>query len=147
MEWEELDHANKFLLFPENIGPYLSTDETSLSQGELYTIITNKEAKGKKGALVAIIEGVKSEFFNNILRQLPSNKRNKVIEVTLDMAGSMERIVSKSFPKAQLVTDRFHVQKLAYDAVQELRISCRWEVIEQENNEISLAKEIGQKTC
>jgi len=36
----------------------LSIDETSLSQSELYTIVTNKSAKGKKGVLVAIIKGV-----------------------------------------------------------------------------------------
>ena len=46
MEWDKLDHAESYLLFPENLGAYLSIDETSLSQGELYTILTNKEAKG-----------------------------------------------------------------------------------------------------
>lgn len=39
-----------WVLFEKNIGPYLSIDETALSQGELYTVVTNKEAKGKKGA-------------------------------------------------------------------------------------------------
>jgi len=29
------------MLFPENIGEYLSIDEVSLSQGELYTFVTN----------------------------------------------------------------------------------------------------------
>ncbi len=42
------------------------------------------------------------------------------------------------------MTDRFHIQKLAYDTVRELRISFIWEVNEQENNEIALAKELGQ---
>jgi hypothetical protein len=35
------------------MGEYLSIDETSLSHGELYTILTNKKAKGKKGSIVA----------------------------------------------------------------------------------------------
>lgn len=61
------------------------------------------------------------------------------------MAGNMERIVKKSFPKASYVTDRFHVQKLAYEAIQELRISQRWDVIDQENKEMALAKEVGGK--
>lgn len=42
--WKEADHAEDWLLFPENMGAYLSIDETSLSQGELYTILTNKSA-------------------------------------------------------------------------------------------------------
>jgi hypothetical protein len=37
----------KIVIFPENIGKRLSIDETSLSNGELYTILTNKAAKGK----------------------------------------------------------------------------------------------------
>jgi hypothetical protein len=39
----------------------LSIDETSLSNGELYTILTNKAAKGKKGAIVAMIAGTKAQ--------------------------------------------------------------------------------------
>tara|TARA_B110000881_G_C18535559_1_gene495582 strand:- start:67 stop:672 length:606 start_codon:yes stop_codon:yes gene_type:complete len=50
------------------------------------------------------------------------------------MAGSMNLIAQKCFPKATRVTDRFHVQKLAYDAVQQLRIKHRWEAIELMNN-------------
>lgn len=142
MNWDQFSHAENWILFQDNMGHYLSIDETSLSQGELYTVITNKEAKGKKGALVAMIKGTNSETINAILKSIPGAKRNKVREITLDMAASMEKIVSTSFPKAQLVTDRFHVQKLAYDAVQQLRIEYRWEAIEQENKEMELAKEL-----
>lgn len=143
--WVQLEHAHDWIVFEENIGPNLSIDETALSQGELYTIITNKEAKGKKGALVAMVKGTDSEKVREVLRRIPEGKRNKVKEVTLDMAASMEKIVRYSFPKATLVTDRFHVQKLAYDAVQEMRIQYRWEAIEQENKEIELSRELGKK--
>jgi len=61
------------------------------------------------------------------------------------MAANMENIVKFTFPMAKMVTDRFHVQKLAYDAVQEMRIKYRWEAIEQENKEIALGKEAKQK--
>ena len=142
MSWGQRSHAKDWILFPENAGTHLSIDETALSQGELYTIVTNKAAKGKKGSLVAMIKGTNSEVVKDILRQLPEEKRNQVIEVTLDMAASMEKIVRGSFRKAQLVTDRFHVQKLVYDAVQEMRISHRWNAIEQENKEIELSKEL-----
>lgn len=143
--WDQLEHASDWILFEENIGPFLSIDETALSQGELYTVLTNKEAKGKKGALIAMIKGTNSEKIRAILDRIPSWKRNKVKEITLDMAATMEKIAKYSFPKAILVTDRFHVQKLAYDAVQEMRIKYRWEAIEQENKEIELAKELRKK--
>jgi hypothetical protein len=45
---ESKPHAKDWLIFPENLGKRLSIDETALSNGELYTILTNKAAKGKK---------------------------------------------------------------------------------------------------
>lgn len=143
--WDQLPHAQEWILFPENLGESISLDETALSQGELYTVITNKAAKGKKGALIAMIKGTESETVRAILEKIPLRKRNLVTEVTLDMAATMEKIARYSFPKASLVTDRFHVQKLAYDAVQEMRIKYRWEAIDQENKEIELSKETHQK--
>lgn len=142
LDWDQLDHAEDWIVFPQNIGKNLSLDETSLSQGELYTVITNKDAKGGKGALVAMIKGVQSDRVSNILETIPLKFRNKVKEVTLDMAATMERIAKRSFPKASLVTDRFHVQRLAYESLQDLRILHRWEAIEQENKEIELCKEM-----
>lgn len=144
-EWDQLEHACDWILFPDNISQYISIDETSLSDGELYTVVTNKEAKGRKGALMAIIKGTNSDYVRKILEKIPLRKREMVKEITLDMAPTMEKIARYTFSNAKLVTDRFHVQKLAYDAVQEIRIKHRWEAIEQENNEIALAKEVKQK--
>lgn len=61
------------------------------------------------------------------------------------MAANMELIAESCFPKASLVTDRFHVQQLAIDALQEMRIAHRWEAIDRENEEIEFAKELNQK--
>ena len=133
------------MLFPQNIGPYLSIDETSLSQGELYTILTNKEAKGRKGAIVAILKGVDADKIIPVLSTIKEGKRIKVKEITLDMSPTMAKIARKCFPKATQVTDRFHVQQLAYDAVQEMRIAFRWEAIDQENKEIELARTTKKK--
>ena len=123
------------------MGEYLSIDETALSKGELYTIITNKDAKGKKGAIVAIMAGTKVEPIIEQLLKIPSKTRNKVKEITLDMANSMKTIARVCFPKATQVTDRFHVQKLALEALQDIRIKHRWEAIDRENNSIKLAKQ------
>lgn len=91
-----------------------------------------------------MIKGTESEKVSSVLKKIPEAQRRKVKEVTLDMAASMQKIVRHCFPKSQQVTDRFHVQKLAYDALQQLRINHRWEAIEQENNEIQLCREIGK---
>ena len=143
--WEQLHHASEYVLFKENLGERLSMDETSLSQGELYTIITNKSAHGGKGSLVAMIKGTKSEDVIYYLNHLPRTKRLKVKEITIDLSPSMRLIAKQAFPNATIVSDRFHVQKLMNEAVSDLRVDFRWQAIDQENKEIALAKELGRK--
>lgn len=143
--WEPRSHADKWLLFPGNLGPRLSIDESSLSRGELYTIVTNKDGHGGKGTLVAIIEGVKAVEVSSILRKLPRQARHRVLEITLDMSSTMHAIARECFPNAEQVIDRFHVQKLACDALQELRIEHRWEAINEETNEMENARLEGRK--
>lgn len=136
MDWDQRSHADHWVLFEQNIGEYLSLDEVCLSQGELYTVLTNKDAKGKKGALLAMVKGTISDQVIAILERIPYRLRKKVKEVTLDLAPTMERIARRAFPRARLVSDRFHVQQLAGDAVQQIRIQYRWEAIDQENSEM-----------
>ena len=138
--WGQKDHADEWMLFEDNIGPSLSIDETALSNGELYTIVTNKEAKGGKKAIVAMLKGTQAEQIIAVLERIPLRKRNKVKEVTMDMASNMIKAIRRCFTNASRVIDRFHVQKLAYDAVQEARIKYRWEALEQENQAIEAAK-------
>ena len=144
-QWSEQEHAREWLIFPQNVGNRLSIDETSLSNGELYTIITNKAAKGRKGALVAIVEGTASEKVIEVLEKIPEEKLAQVEEITLDMAESMRKIVRRCFPNAIRVIDRFHVQKLAYDALQEIRIAHRWDAINEETEAMEQAKYSGEK--
>ena len=143
-DWDQLAHAKDWLLFQKNIGKRLSIDEVALSQGELYTIVTNKQAKGRAGSIVAIVEGTRADKVIKCLLQMPSHIRRKVKEITLDMAPTMKLIAKTCFVKATQVIDRFHVQKLAYEAVQEMRIKYRWEAIDQENQEIALSKQLGK---
>jgi transposase len=132
------------LIFPENMGPYLSLDETSLSQGELYTILTNKEAKGKKKAIVAILRGTNTESLIPLLQKLPLGDRRKVKEITMDLAPVMSLIARKCFSNATIVIDRFHVQQLASEALQEIRIKHRWEAIDAENMAIESSRKNKQ---
>ena len=60
------------------------------------------------------------------------------------MASSMINICKHTFSKAKQVTDRFHVQKLANEAVQQLRIKHRWEALEKENKDMEEARAKGK---
>lgn len=143
--WDQKKHAKKWLIFPKNIGRHLSIDETSLSNGELYTIVTNKSAKGRKGTIVAMAAGTKAESVIEVIAKIPLKQRNQVKEITLDMAGNMNLTAKKCFPNAVRVTDRFHVQKLAAEALQEIRIKYRWQAIDLENEAIEKSKKTKRK--
>ncbi|GAB4031976.1 hypothetical protein GCM10028809_29220 [Spirosoma gilvum] len=97
--WSQRSHAKQWLFFPQNLGRHLSLDETSLSQGELYTILTHKAAKGGKGSIVAIVAGTKAQTVIQVLKQLSQKQRNKVAEITLDMAGNMGLIAKNVSPR------------------------------------------------
>lgn len=144
-EWEQLEHASEYLLFPENIGPNLSIDESCLSNGEVYTFLTNKEGHGGPGSLVAVIHGTKAETVIAVIEQIPRHKRLEVAEITLDLSSSMMLIARTVFPKARITNDRFHVQKLYYDAIDDLRISLRWMARDLENEEMKRCREEGVK--
>lgn len=134
-------HAEEYVLHASNIGENLSIDETSLSNGEVYTVVTNKAAKGRKGALVAMIKGVASDNVIERLKLLGLSKRRKVRTVTSDLSGSMKHIASKVFPTAEQISDRFHVQQLMSQAIDEMRIELRWEVIRAENERIRICRQ------
>ena len=87
-----------------------------------------------------MIAGIKAETVIAIIEKIPLKERNLVTEITLDMAGNMGLIAKKCFPNATRVIDRFQVQKLATEALQEIRIKYRWQAIDQENEAIERAK-------
>lgn len=120
--WKKLSHAEEWLVFYKNIGPHVSIDETSLSDGELYTIVSNKDAHGGKGAIIAIVKGIKVETVVNALQHILWFERFGILEVTMDFSESMHFIVKQSFSYATITIDRFHVQKDCCEAMQQFRV-------------------------
>lgn len=124
------------MLFPNKFGSDMSLDETCLSNGEVYTILTNKAAHGGRGALAAMVRGVASDTVSAILKKVPRELRRGVRTVTTDLSSAMMLTVRTVFPKARLINDRFHVQQLMTEAVDQMRIAFRWEVLAEENEAI-----------
>ena len=118
----------------ENIGPRLAIDESSLSGGELYTFVTNREARTRERSLVAVVAGTKAEDVIAVLKRIDEERRNAVEEVTLDLSDKASRVI-----------DRFHIQKLACEAVQELRVKHRWDAIQLANDEMEKARQKGKE--
>ncbi len=132
-------------MFKENLGSHVCIDEVALSQGELYTVVTNGSAGCQQGSLIAMVRDTKSEEVIKILEKIPLKKRTQVKEVTVDLAANMNKIARTAFPEARLIMDRFHVQQLPSEALQQMRIKHRWIAIDQETEQIKLAKEQNRK--
>ena len=145
-DWQQLSHAEEYLIYPENITDKLSIDEVSLSKGELYTFVTNKNTHVKnKKSVVAVINGTEAKTIQVVLEKIPLEKRSQVKEMSMDMARNMRLAAGNSFPNSSMVIDRFHVVRLVMDAMQHLRVKLRWKAIEEENTAIKQAKEQGEK--
>lgn len=132
--WNQKDHAEEWVLLPENIGKEHGIDETSL-QGELYTIIHNKDGHGRKGSIVAVVKGTNPMDVLRILYQLPDDKRNNVESVTMDLSDSMRAIARSAFPKATVIRDCFHVVRRGGEACEEIRLRLKREAIKALNKQ------------
>ena len=113
-----------------NIGPYMSLDETCLSNGEVWTLLTNKDGHGGRGTLAAAFPGTKSdEIITTLIGAMGKTLRRKVKEVTCDLSRSMMLIAAEVFYNAHVVNDRFHVQQLYNEAVDEIRVDILRQLI------------------
>ena len=91
--------------------------------------------------MIAMIKGTDAETVISVLEKIGLNKRKTVREVTLDLSPTMKKIARRVFPNAYLTNDRFHVQRLFYDAIDDLRITYRWMARDIENEEIRRCRE------
>jgi transposase len=92
-----------------------------------------------------MVAGTKADAIITVIDRIPLKQRNLVKEITLDMAGNMELIAKRCFANATRVTDRFHVQKLATEALQEIRIKYRWQAIDNENDAVEKARILNKR--
>jgi len=122
------------------MGEILHIDEVALSNGELYTLVTNPKSRAKRNTIVAIIEGTKAIDIINVLNEIALYRRKKVKAVSSDMAPNMQLAIKKSFENAEVVIDKFHVIKLVLEALESQRIKYRWMVIDLENERLKHCK-------
>jgi transposase len=133
-DWCETELGCGYYFNAANIGPYMSLDETCLSNGEVWTFLTNKDGKGGKGTLAAAIPGTKSdEIISILVSAMGKSVRRRVKEITCDLSPSMMLIAAEVFYNAHVVNDRFHVQQVYNEAVDEIRIDIRRKLIAEEN--------------
>lgn len=98
----------------------IGIDELSYRRHHKYvTIVTDHET----GKIVWAKEGKNAETLNAFFTELGNERCQQLQTVTLDMSQAYIASVQAHAPKAQIVFDRFHVQKLAQDALDQVRRS------------------------
>src|SRR5690554_8184752 len=87
--------------------------------------------------MASIVKGTKINDVVKVVKTLPFETRLLVKEVTMDFSDSMHAIVEKCFPDAIITRDRFDVQQLCNEAMQETRLQIKREArkMEIENRE------------
>jgi transposase len=70
-------------------------------------ILTDIEAR----VVIDVIEGASSELLEKALRAFPHKERIKI--VTIDMCRTLRKAVRTALPHAFIVTDRYHIQRMA----------------------------------
>jgi transposase len=114
---------------PENMGENLAIDEKNIGD-EVYTILSNKDT----GKAITVIEGLKQKMLEKILSHLSQGKRFQVKTISKDLARNFDWIARTMFPNAQRIADKFHIIKLALEALQAVRTRYRQEVLKAERH-------------
>jgi transposase len=109
----------------------LSLDEFSRTkgQGNFATILTDLD----KGSLLEVIDSHKSDDIIQTLKRLPLFIREQVQEVCVDMWGGFPKVIKEVFPNADIVIDRFHVQKLINKDLNKIRLNLGLKGLKNKN--------------
>lgn len=97
---------------------HIGVDELSYRRHHEYiTVVVDH----KRGHVVWAHPGKNADTLRAFFDELGTERCAKLEAVTIDMSGAYIKAVTECSPQAQIVFDRFHVQRLVEDAVDEVR--------------------------
>jgi len=96
----------------------IGVDELSYRRHHQYvTVVVDHE----RGGVVWAAEGKSAATLARFFKDLGSERSALLEAVTIDLSGAYIKAVTEHSPGARLIFDRFHVQRLAQDALDETR--------------------------
>jgi transposase len=96
----------------------IGVDEISYRKHHEYiTTVVDHE----RGVVVWAAKGKSAETLKAFFEMLGEERARKIESVTIDMSSAYIKAVRESVPNATLIFDRFHVQRLVHDALDEVR--------------------------
>lgn len=97
---------------------HIGVDELSYRRHHEYITVVVDHVRG---AVVWASPGKNADTLKAFFAELGAERCGKLEAVTIDMSKAYIQAVTECSPNAQIVFDRFHVQRLAQDAVDEVR--------------------------
>jgi transposase len=129
------------ILKPENFGENMTIDDKNIG-GEGYTVISNKDT----GKIAALIMSVKAGIVSDVLlKNVPTKILMAVKTVTKDLAENYDWIARTCFMNAMKIADKFHVIKLAMEALQAIRVRFRQAALTAERERREQWKKDGKQ--
>ena len=96
----------------------IGIDELSYRRHHKYvTVVIDHE----RGEIVWALEGKSAATLKRFFEELGPERCAELEAVTIDLSAAYIKAVTEASPKARIIFDRFHVQRLAHDAVDEVR--------------------------
>jgi len=97
---------------------HIGVDELSYRRHHEYVTVVVDHSRG---VVVWAKRGKSAETLKAFFGQLGAERCAKLEAVTIDMSGAYIKAITEATPNALLIFDRFHVQRLAHVAVDEVR--------------------------
>lgn len=97
---------------------WIGVDELSYRKHHEYVTVVVDHQRGR---VVWAHPGKNAETLNRFFEELGPKRAARLEAVTLDLSKAYIKAVTEASPQALLVFDRFHVQRLAHEALDEVR--------------------------
>jgi transposase len=97
---------------------HIGIDELSYRRHHEYVTVV---VDHRKGEVVWSARGKNADTLRSFFQALGPDRCAKLEAVTIDMSAAYIAAVSEASPQAKIIFDKFHVQRLAHDALDEVR--------------------------
>lgn len=99
-------------------GAYVGLDEKSFGKNERFvTVLTDLTEE----RILEVAKSKSTEAAKTALSAIPANVRGSIPAVAMDMAAAYERACALMLPEADIVYDKFHIEKLLSTAMDKVR--------------------------
>lgn len=114
---------------PKNIGECMAIDEKFFN-GKFHTVLSN----AKTGKVALLCSTIKEKEITQCIKKF-GVQTDKVQLVTRDLSSTFKKVCDINFQKAKQIADKFHVIRHGIEAVQNIRIRLKQEVLKQQYEE------------